>query len=286
MQLQGKSGGENMCYKCVKMTLKKRGFARIFAILLFALICAAAAIYAPAANAATDAEAVDPYGIPEGSEALITYERYQSGILGFQYSLTLDEAHKNPETLARAADLMNRDYGDRGWTAEADADGSAIFLTLTFDSFTEYYIAAGITGFDPPDDGDDEGITTRETPFYIYTTNEMQTVFAEKDGTPVEYLETVAAACGVFPEKLHYRYFYATKYKKSFTSNADTVVETNDLKLHIFDIPRSDLGKKISITSRNPNADNWYYLVIGIGGTVAVATGIVIAVIYFKKKEN
>lgn len=269
------------------MTLKKRGFARIFAILLFALICAAAAIYSfPAAHAATDAEPVNPYGIPEGSAALITYERYQTGILGFQYALTLDEQHKNPETLSRAAELMNRDYGERGWTAEAETDGSAIFLTLTFDSFTEYYIAAGITGFDPPDDGDDEGITTRETPFYIYTTNEMQTVFAEKDGTPVEYLETVAAACGVFPEKVHYRYFYATKYKNSFTSNADAVLNYDEFKLHIFDVQRDNLDRKISITSRNPNAENWYYLIIGIGGSVAIATGIVVAVNYYKKKEN
>lgn len=268
------------------MTLKKRGFAKFFAILLFALICAAAAIYAPAANAATDAEEVNPYAIPEGSAALITYERYQTGILGFQYSLTLDGEHKNPDNLARAAELMNLDYGSRGWTAEAETDGSAIYLSLTFDSFTEYYIAAGITGFDPPDDGDDEGISTRVTPFFIYTTNESETVFAEKEGTPVAFLETVALACGVVPERVHYRYFYATKYKNSFTSNADTVVETNDLKLHIFDIPRDNLGKKVSVTSRNPNADSWYFVVIGIGGAVAIATGITVAVNYRKKKEN
>lgn len=268
------------------MTLKKSGFLKIFAILLLSLICVSAAIVVQhPANAATEPD--DPYAIPGDSAALITYERYQtSSVVGFQYTLCLDNGHKNPEILAKAAEFMNEDYAETGWTAEADTDGKTLYLSLAFDTLTDYYIAAGITGFDPPDDGDNEGITTETTAFYVYTTNETETVFAQKDNTPVAYLEIVAAECGVPETGISYRYFYATKYKKAFTSSAERVLEYKDFNLHVFDIPRDDLGKKISITSRNPNPDSWYFIAIGIGALVAIATGIAIAMNYRKKKED
>lgn len=270
------------------MTLKKSGFLKIFAILLLALICSAAAtVWKTPANAATSSEKTDPYAPADGAEALITYERYQTGIIGFQYALTLCEERKNPELLKRAADMLNEDYAETDWTAEAAADGKALYLSVSFDTVTDYYIAAGITGFDPPEEDDGEGVTTETTAFYVYTTTEMQTVFAEKSETSiVSFLETVAGACGVPEEKVSYRYFYATKYKKAITTNADSVLEYDDCKLHIFDISRDDFGRKITITSCNPNPDSWYYLAVGTGVLVAIATGTVIAVNYAKKKES
>ncbi len=271
------------------MTLKKSGFFKIFAILLLALICASAAIVAPhAANAQTEqSDGVDPYAIPEGSQALITYERYQtSAVVGFQFALCLDDEHKNVEALGKAVEYLNGEYGENGWLAEAEADGSALYLSMSFESLTDYYIAAGVTGFDPPEDDDDEGITTETTAFYVYTTNETETVFAGKENTPVASLELVALTCGVPETKLSYKYFYATKYKKAFTSNAEQVLDYKDFALHVFDIPRDNLGRKISITSCNPNPDSWYFIAIGMGALVAIATGIAIALNYRKKKKE
>lgn len=271
------------------MTLKKSGFLKIIAILLLSLICAAAAIVAPnAAYAQSEPNAEnDPYAMPEGSEALITYERYQtSSVVGFQYTLCLGNEHKSPELLAKAAELLNEDYSGTGWTAEADKDGETLYLSLAFDTLTDYYIAAGITGFDPPDDDGAEGITSETSAFYVYTTNETETVFAQKENTPVASLEIVAATCGVPEDRISYKYFYATKYKKAFTSNAERVLEYPDFNLHVFDIPRDNLGRKISITSRNPNPDSWYLIAIGIGTLVAIATGIAIFMNYRKKKED
>lgn len=271
------------------MTQKKSGFLKIFAILLLSLICVLAATVSPRpANAqTTESDGVDPYEIPEGSQALISFERCQtSAVIGFQYALCLDNRHKRPELLSKAVELLNEEYGERGWLAKAETDGSALYLSLSFESVTDYYIAAGITGFDPPEDDDDEGVTTETTAFYVYTTTETETVFAEKENTPVAYFEAVALTCGVPGERISYRYFYTTKYKKAFTSNADRVIEYDDCNLHVFDIPRDNLGKKVSITSRNPNPDSWYLIAIGLGALVAIATGVVIFLNYRKKKED
>lgn len=271
------------------MTLKKSGFLKIFAILLLSLICVLAATVAPRpANAQTDkSDELEQYLIPTGSQALITYERYQtSAVIGFQFALILDKTHKNPELLENAVEFLSAEYGERGWLAEAEADGSALYLSMSFESLTDYYIAVGITGFDPPEEDDDEGITTETTAFYVYTTSETETVFAEKENSPVAYFEAIALTGGVPYEKLSYRYLYATKYKKAFTSNADRVIEYDECNLHVFDIPRDNLGKKVSITSCNPNPDSWYLVAIGLGVLVAVATGIAIFMNYRKKKED
>lgn len=195
-----------------------------------------------------------------------------------RYGATADK--KIDLALARIAALA----AANGFQTSAQTDGVEI-VTERYDSLTDYYIASGATGYDPP--SSDSGAKVEKKGFFNVYTTSTQTVFADiSDTSLIGVVRGYVLDAGVAPDDLRYVYNYGTKYAKTtIDSNATEIYYDRSLGIYVHEVRMNADGTDFVFEIRQtvPNAALWYGLVLGV---FLLAAALALAVYLGRKRHQ
>lgn len=214
------------------------------------------------------------------------FVEYISGIY-FAYEVIFDrEFYSGVEDKSALMNAVKDTFVKNNYKVKVDNQNGKMTAYLEFDSITDYYVAAGVDGYDK----NEKKEPIKSTLFYQDYVTESYTVFADikKEGRFINKIYTACSSFGIADDKILMNYIYGTPYdEKMITSTADSVTysSSNRLNYHIFEITMSDIDRKISIYQHVPNSKGWYLLAIIIG-VVVLSVPLTILIVKKKKERN
>ena len=213
------------------------------------------------------------------------FVEYISGIY-FAYEVIFDrEFYYGLEDKSAVLNAVKDTFVKNNYNVDIDNINGKMTAYLEFDSVTDYYVAAGVDGYEK----NEKKEPVKSTLFYQDYASESYTVFADikKEGKFINKIYTACSSFGISDDKILMNYIYGTPYdNKMITSTADSVTysSANKLYYHTFVITMSNIERKVSIYQHIPNSKGWYLIAILIG--VAVLSAPLTVLIVKRKKEK
>lgn len=261
---------------------------KILVLLLISVLLAAALSTGFIAYAGVPEETVLPIEAPaeepvpveivgtelaEGYSASIGFSYLQpaEGGVYLRYELFFDDGfvtEDNSEQIAAAVEAVKEMFANTVYRATVTSAG--ISAQASFESLTDYYIAAGASGNDKP--GKDTAVYHYHW-FFVDVENQIDNPL--KDSSVVTSIEEKISALNA--EKVQYVYTYSTRYK---TVDSDaSIVENDGTYMHTFYMDKETMPETLTLRQHAVNASGWYIIAL----VFAFAVGIVITVVGMKK---
>jgi hypothetical protein len=224
---------------------------------------------------------IEDYLYSNGSIAYFLYFELnlEELILGLDEDKQIEVA-KNAKSTIAAIDSL---YSEQGYSTHATTNTITITL-MSYDSYTDYYIANGIDGYD--DSG--SSATVKSEFFYKTYYSIIKNPFSASNRWwhLTKSLEYIASLNSINEDEIIYYYVYGTKYSLfhiSLQSNAEPHVEfdvTNDIYIHTLKFAQGQYDD-IIVVNKVPNSVGWYIIVL-----IVAAILIAIMVIIIKRKKK
>ena len=211
------------------------------------------------------------------------YVKYISGLY-FAFEVIFDkDFYSTIDDKTAVFNSLKDTFVKNNYKINIDMVNGKMSAYMDFDSVTDYYIAAGMDGYETNVSDKAE----KKSFLYTYYVSENTTVFSDikKDGKFINRIYNACLNIGLTDEDIVLNYIYGTPYnEKLLTSDADSVSYsvTDRLYYHYYMMNMAETDRLIKIKQRVPNSTGWYF--------IAILTGIVVLsiplVIYLLKKKK
>lgn len=211
------------------------------------------------------------------------YTEYISGLY-YAFEVIFDkDFYATIEDKALVFNSIKETFVKNNYMINLDIVNGKMTAYMNFDSVTDYYIAAGLDGYE----ANDVNKPIKKTFLYSYYESENTTIFADikKEGKFINRIYNACINIGLKDEDIILNYIYGTPYnEKLITSDSDNVSYSASDKLyyHSFIMKMTETDRIIKINQKVPNSISWYFIAIIIG--VAVLS--VPLVIYLQKRRK